>query len=115
MAKYTFAKEVLALPHEQQKAIQNVLIKTGLLNSAGESTDLSVDKMSEKHKEALQTSLSSLGVEHDLSMPSINWKCAAARVAEAAAVAACASVPGGQIAIAACIAAAHELANKACE
>jgi hypothetical protein len=117
MTKFQMPEQVTKLSKEQQDAIFRTLVTVGLLTDTGELTDFSVDKMPDRNKKALTAALDALGLEHgsDLSTMGWNWKCIAARVAEAAAVAACASVPGGQIAVAACIAGAHEIANKVCK
>jgi hypothetical protein len=114
MAKFVMPAEARALSAEQQKAIRLVLVKAGLLTESGETTTLTVANMPQQHKTALNASLRAMGVQEDIDLFGINLGCIAARVAEAAAVAACAIVPGGQIVIAACIAAAHEAANAAC-
>jgi len=115
--KFQMPEEVTKLSEEQQEAIFRTLVKVGLLTESGEPTDFSIDKMPERNKAALTAALDALGLEYDSNLITMgwNWKCIAARVAEAAAVAACASVPGGQLAIAACIAAAHAIADQACK
>jgi len=107
-------KDVVALPGTQQEAIRQVLVKTGLLTEAGEPTNYTRDDIPEQYAAGLKASLQAIGVDQNLELFGFGLGCAVARVAEAAAVAACVSVPGGQIAVAACIAAAHEAANAAC-
>lgn len=110
MAKFVMTKEITDLPTEQQEKIRNVLVKSGLLNEAGEVNDYK--NISQENKDIVIKALNETGVKQDLlGNPFV---CAAARVAEAAAVIACGSV-GGPILVAACIATAHEVANKACE
>ena len=111
MPSFVMPNQVTALPAEQQEAIRQVLIKNNLLTSSGELEKLTAANMPEKHKAAL----AAMGVENASFLGIPNAGCIAARIGEAAAIAACALVPGGQIAIAACIAVAHEAANLACK
>ena len=105
MSKFEMPSEVTALSHEQQTAIKKVLVDTGLLTSDGDLADFSEDRLTNDQRLMLTEKMQVMGM-----------KCALARIAEAAAVAACALIPGGgPIAIAACAAAAHEVANRACK
>jgi hypothetical protein len=118
MSKFVMP-EITALPDEQQKAIFQVLIKSGLLTESGEPTNLTIDNMPGHHKTFLDESLKTIGkgelTQKTVESFGIDFKCIAARVAEAAAIAACALVPGGQIVIGVCVAAAHALADQACK
>ena len=115
---FVFPEQVTVLPTDQQEAIRKVLIKSNLITEAGQVTKFTEDSISKKHKDALNTAINSIGIKQDQksfnTLGFFNPGCLAARIAEGVAVAACASVPGGQLAIAACIAAAHEAANQAC-
>ena len=106
MSTFVMPDTVSNLSAEQQAEIRQVLIKSNLLTASGEQNNLTAENMPDKHKAALKA----LGVENFASFGP-NFGCIAARIAETAAVAACASVPGGPSVIAACIATAHEVAN----
>jgi hypothetical protein len=115
MAGFVMPTQVTSLPQDQQEAIRKVLVQAGLLTPSGEPTTLTVDNIPTKNRAALEANLEAMGVDKNIHAFGINFKCIAARAAEVAAVAACALVPGGQLAIAACIAAAHALADEACK
>ena len=106
MITFVMPDTVSKLSAEQQEEIRQVLIKSNLLTTSGEQNSLTEENMPDMHKAALNA----LGIENFASLGP-NFGCIAARIAETAAVAACASVPGGPSVIAACIATAHEVAN----
>jgi hypothetical protein len=106
MSTFVMPNTVSKLSSEQQEEIRQILIKSNLLTTSGEQNSLTEENMPDNHKAALNA----LGVNFASFGP--NFGCIAARMAETAAVAACASVPGGPSVIAACIATAHEVANS---
>lgn len=110
---FNYPDSYMKLPVEQQKAISKVLIENKLLTSTGQV--IREKNLTPKSKESIEQVISSMGIEKTpVIRPESFFGCAAARIAEAAAVAACATVPGGQVVIAVCIATAHEAANQAC-
>lgn len=113
-ATFVFPEGFNSLPDDQKSAIRNVLIKNKLITESGTLTDLTEDDIPKKTKSDLDKAFSSSNIKPQSIFDNINPKCIAARALEAVAVGACASVPGGQVAIAICIAAAHEAANQAC-
>ena len=115
MSNFVMPDQVTSLPVEQQKAVHQVLADAGLLTGSGEQMKLNAANMPEKHKTALNASLKSMGVEENLSLFGGGLGCIAARLAEVAAVAACSTLaPSGPIVVAACVAAAHAVADAQC-
>jgi hypothetical protein len=95
------------------------MVDAGLMTGTGEAADLSNANIPDAHKTAVNAALTSFGVPHDVDKLiglnfGINFGCIAARIGEAAAVAACATT-GNPIVVAACAAAAHALADEACK
>jgi len=121
MAKFELPTEVTALPAEQQAAIRKIMVRVGLLTESGELANLHHENISSNQKAAVNATLASFDVKQDvdglvaLDFGWPNVKCTVARVAEVAAVAACMVIPGGQIAIAACVALAHAAADEVCK
>jgi hypothetical protein len=114
MAAFTMPSAVLNLSGDQQRAITGVLTKAGLLTAAGDLAHPTTDTAPNQQKATLKAFFDHHGLDHDLDALGIKPTCILARAAEAAAVAACAMVPGGPIAVAACIAAAHAAADAIC-
>lgn len=113
-----------ALNDDSKNAIRKIMVEKGLHTHDGKRPSTKAADLPEPHQKALKAGFAAMG-ENFLDFPNIplpniplpqlpNLGCVAARIAEAAAVAACATIPGGQIAIAVCVAAAHEAANSAC-
>lgn len=118
-ANFVLPKEITVLPLPQQDAIRKVLVDSGLMTGTGEVVDLNPANVSPAHKAAVNAALTSFGIRQDVDALAFGFDfgvgCMLARGAEVVAVALCASVPGGQVAIALCIAAAHAAANEACK
>jgi hypothetical protein len=109
MPKFAMPAEVTALPAEQQEAIRNVLIQKHLLTADGQVAKFGAGNLPEEHP------IQALGFGPNFGFLGGGFGCIAARIAEGAAIAACATIPGGQIAIAACVAVAHAAADQACK
>jgi len=105
--------EMAALPADQQEAIRKVLISANLLTPSGEVKKLTGNDFPKKQSESIHKSLTDAGF-NSFQTESF-FGCLGARVGEAAAVAGCALIPGGQLVIAICVAAAHAAANEACK
>lgn len=119
ISNFVLPKEIAALPLPQQDAIRKVLVDSGLMTGTGEIVDLSPANISPAHKAAVNATLTSFGIRQDVDALAFGFDfgvgCILARAAEVGAVALCASIPGGQVAIALCIAAAHAAADEACK
>lgn len=120
LSTFVYPDSYMQLPVDQQIAIRKVLVDSKLLTSTGQVNQFTEKDLSPKSKQSIDQVFSSTGIQKNANISTasflgINLGCIAARAAEGLAVAACATIPGGQLAIAVCVAAAHEAANQACK
>lgn len=116
--RFMFSEQFIKLPNEQQESIKKVLIASNLMTKEGNVKNFTESDIPKKDREILNKAVKDIGIaktQNTFNSQIFNSGCIAARAAEIAAVAACASVPGGQVIVAVCIATAHEIANQACK
>ena len=112
---FVFPEKFNSLPDNQKDAIRKVLIKNKLITESGTLVELTEKDIPKKTKDSLDKALSDSNIKPESIFDDLNPKCIAARALEAGAVVACASIPGGQVAIAVCIATVNEASNQACK
>lgn len=115
MTQYQMHDAVTKLPNDQQEAIRQALQSAQLIDKNGNIAAMTASTMSDNHSNALHSVMDSMGLQQDFKIAGNAGVCAAARIAESVAMVACTRVPGGQLAVDACIAAAHEIANQVCK